>query len=94
MTRPTADDVRSLAAKLEALELTDGERAVLDTVLDAAAGDEVAGYEDRRGVGDRLGSVLGPLVGTATLLGDDIGIPGSTGLLGDDIGIPRSGDGR
>ncbi len=35
----TTDDIDSLAAKLDDLELTSGERAVLDALLDAAEAD-------------------------------------------------------
>lgn len=40
----TPADVDSLADKLDALELSSGERAALDALLDAAATDEVAGF--------------------------------------------------
>lgn len=40
----TRANVDALAAKLDALELTDDERALLNTVFDAATTDDVAGY--------------------------------------------------
>ena len=39
----TQDDVNSLATKLAAADLSDGEQAVLDALVDAAGG-EVAGF--------------------------------------------------
>ena len=40
----TADDFNGLADKLDALDLTDNEGAILDAILSAAAGDAVRGF--------------------------------------------------
>jgi hypothetical protein len=42
---PTEDDLRSLAAKLRALDLSDGERAALDGALRSTT-DDVSGFAD------------------------------------------------
>ncbi len=70
----------SLANKLQALDLEDGERAALDAVFAAASQDEVAGF--RGGVADYSLTI-------SNLIGDEIGIPMAKSLLGDDIGIPK-----
>ena len=44
MSDPTRTDFESLAAKLEALELSDAEAAILATVVRRAGGDEVEGF--------------------------------------------------
>ncbi len=43
----TPENARSLVGKLAALDLADGERALLDTVFVAAGGDEVSGFLDK-----------------------------------------------
>jgi len=40
----TEGDAQSLAAKLAAMELSEGERAALDAVFNAAGEDEVGGF--------------------------------------------------
>jgi hypothetical protein len=56
----TADDVASLGGKLDALDLTDTERALLAALLDTATGDdddEVAGFATPGDFGSLLGRI-------------------------------------
>ena len=50
-----SDDIQTLGAKLDALELTTGERAVLDAVLSRE--DEAAGYS-QIGFGIKIGQLF------------------------------------
>jgi len=57
-TETTADELNSLADKLRTLDLTDGERSLLNTILARAKGDddEVGGfvYDERKGPSPRV----------------------------------------
>ncbi len=74
----TDADIAGLGAKLTALELTDGERALLGRILDAAGDDEVAGFA----VNDPFASYFGV---ASRLAGNPVPRP----LIGDDNGLPR-----
>ena len=41
----TAADLNALADKIDGLDLTDGERAILDAVVERATADEVGGFD-------------------------------------------------
>ncbi len=80
----TPDDARSLVGKLAALELSDGERALLDTVFVSAGGDEVAGFLDKSSPKNSLGytevewTYLKSIDG---LMGGSSGRPGTKGWI-------------
>ena len=66
MSDITAEAIAALARRLDALDLSDGERAVLSEVFDRAVGGEVDGYAWRKpsvsGWGPRLESVFPDVV--------------------------------
>ena len=61
----TSDTATTLAAKLDALELTAAEHALLHTLIGAADDSEVAGYA-------RIS--FGELIPKLGLVGDDVGV--------------------
>lgn len=71
----TNNDIAGLSAKLEGLDLGDGERLLLDQIIAAAGDDEVGGFSSLD-FGTRF-------MTTATrLIGDEIGLPRSTPSYG------------
>ena len=82
----TEDDAQSLAEKLDRMDLTDGERAALDVVFEAASEDDVSGFRFDTSTSSYLPTMK-------SLLGGEIGIPRvDKSLLGGDIGIPQLRD--
>lgn len=66
----TGDDAMALADKLADLDLSEGERAALDALIDAAGSDEVAGFAGNAGNAGKAGryrpviaSIIGPNAG-------------------------------
>lgn len=89
----TNEDIDSLGAKLDSLDLTDGERAILDTLI--AGDDDVAGHGDL-GFGMKIGTVLntskpyfdgaGSHIANDPISGGDLG---SSRISGTDLGSGR-----
>ncbi len=88
----THDDITSLGRTLDGIEFTDGERAALHGIIDAARGggdDEVSGFAL-----PTFGIALGGFK-AAPLGGDDIGWVKAKPLGGDELwvkGKPLGGD--
>ena len=85
----TADAIASLASKIEGLDLTEEEAAVVDAIIERATDDEVEGY-GLRGFGASGSAPLGGRLGGAlgfTMIGHGgTGVAPSPGFVGQTIG--------